>query len=191
MEIIPTIAMILTESSKSPTFPGIGGLLAWWVCDRNKRNPIGGWLQYFYWNLYGGALVSLAFIAMQTNSYIPEYVGDTKVYLLFLCSVAPGVVMLFIQVVAGTFLLMVRTPEMLRLFKWLIGTSAIVGFIGIGLDTLYNPDNIPLAAIGLVADCLWLLYFFRSKRVKHVFQANDWEAAVVNIYPPKADATVG
>lgn len=188
---ITALALFAADTTKTtPGVPGIGALLAWWICDRNKRNPIGGWLQYFYWTLYGGFLFSLVLLWMNSTSYIPEYSGDSKAYSLFLASVVPGLVLLFIQVIVGTFLLTVRTAEMLRLFRWIMGLSVAASIIGIVLDNFYNPDNIAFGVIALISDFCWWIYFIRSVRVKHVFQFDDWDIAVQSIYPPKQGAAL-
>jgi hypothetical protein len=41
----------------SPTFSP-GYLIAWLVCNGRKRNPIGGWLLFFYWQIYSGLLIT-------------------------------------------------------------------------------------------------------------------------------------
>ncbi len=188
--MIPTIAAYLAETTKSPGTPGIlGPLIAWWICNSNKRNPIGGWLQYFYWTLYGGFLISLLFLAMNSSSYFPEYSGSARDYVLFLASSVPSTVMLFVQVIVGTFLLCIRTAEMLKLLKWTLGLSTVVAVTGIVLDYFYNPVNIAFGSLTLVSEFCWLLYFNRSVRVKHVFEQNNWEVAVLRIYPLKPSAS--
>ena len=42
-------------SQYSPTFSP-GYLIAWWICNGRKRNPIGGWLLFFYWGVYSSLL---------------------------------------------------------------------------------------------------------------------------------------
>jgi hypothetical protein len=184
--MIPTIASYLAETTKTPGTPGLAGpLIAWWICNSNKRSPIGGWLQYFYWTLYGGFLISLALLAMNSNSYIPESSGSTQNYLLFLSSAVPTVVLLFVQVIVGTFLLCVRTPEMLKLFRWTLGLSCVAAATGVVIDYFYNPVNMAFGSLTLISDFCWLLYFLRSVRVKHIFLHDDWGVAVLSMYPPK------
>lgn len=189
MHAVSTLVCYAADTARNPGGAGLGALIAWWICARNKRNPIGGWLMYFYWSLYGGFLISLLLLAVNVNSYIPEYSGNTRNYLLFLLSAGPTVVLMFIQVIVGTFLLSARTPEVLRLLRWTLGVSAAAAAIGIAIDVFYNPENIGFGALALISDFCWFLYFLRSTRVKHVFELQDWAVAVSTIYPLKAPAS--
>ena len=76
-------------SQYSPTFSP-GDLIAWWICNGRKRNPIGGWLLYFYWQLYAGLLMSAVFFASNIQSYIPENFESATTYWLFLLSAVPS-----------------------------------------------------------------------------------------------------
>jgi hypothetical protein len=39
---------------------GIGALIMWYVCGSRKKQEIGGWLLYYYIQLYLAVIVSLA-----------------------------------------------------------------------------------------------------------------------------------
>jgi len=72
-----------TGSQNSPTFsPGF--LIAWLVCNGRKRSPIGGWLFFFYWQLYSGLLMTVVFFATNLQSYVPENFASTSQFALFL-----------------------------------------------------------------------------------------------------------
>jgi len=63
---ISTFVLLAAQASSTntytPTFPG--GLIAWWICSRRKREQLGGWLLFYYWQLYGGALMSVIFLGV-------------------------------------------------------------------------------------------------------------------------------
>jgi hypothetical protein len=184
-------AVILTATSSSsqytPTYPG-GILLAWLICNGAKRSPIGGWLLFFYWQLYGGLLMSALFFSMNIQSYIPENFDSTRKFLLFLATTVPDLVLYLIMVAVGTTLLAVRTWDLLNLLRWVILASLVVKIAGVAVDAVYFPDTNELeflTYISIIANSLWLGYLFRSVRVKHVFQSHDWEIAVNSIYPLK------
>jgi hypothetical protein len=183
-------AVILAASSSSsqytPTYPG-GILVAWLICNGAKRSAIGGWLLFFYWQLYAGLLMSALFFSMNIQSYIPENFDSTKKFLLFLATTVPDLLLYLTMVAVGTTLLAVRTWDLLCLLRWVVLASLVVKIAGLAVDAIYPDTNELefLTYISIIADSLWLGYLFRSVRVKHVFQSHDWEIAVNSIYPLK------
>ncbi len=181
-------AVILAASSSSsqytPTFPG-GILIAWLICNGAKRNPIGGWLLFFYWQLYSGLLITLALFVTNIQSYIPENFDSREKYLLFLLSTVPTLMFFLIQLAVGTILLSVRTWDLLKLLRWVIIAEIAAAIVSTAIDAAYFPDNVGLNFLTIVPESLWLAYLLRSVRVKHVFQTHDWEIAVNSIYPAK------
>jgi hypothetical protein len=180
------LSLLLASSSSSsaaPTFPG--GILAWIICNGAKRNQIGGWLMFFFWQLYSGILVSALFFAMNIQSYVPENFESSDRFLLFLTSVVPMLIIYLAQLGVGTILLVARTWDLLKLLRWLVGMEIVASIIALVIDANYFPDNVGLNLLTLVPQALWLAYFFRSMRVKHVFKTHDWEIAVNSIYPVK------
>jgi hypothetical protein len=163
----------------------LGILLAWWICNRNKRNPIGGWLMFYYWQVYGGILVTLLFFALSAQSYVPENFDSTRRFALFLASALPGLILLFIEAAVATFLLSARTWDMVKLLRCVMMALIAVTLLGTVIDGLYFPESLAFGFLGLGSTTIWLAYFFRSKRIQHVFWAHDWDAAVGKIYPSK------
>lgn len=168
-------------SQTTPTLPG--GIIAWIICNARKKSPIGGWLLFYYWQLYSGLLVSFVFFGMNIASYIPEYSGDRTKFLLFLGSAAPGLVLYLLQGAVATLLLSVRTRDMLKLVRWIIFAQVLAAVVGVVIDATYFPDNQILSVIMLIQEALWLAYFYRSTRVRHIFNLQDWDTAVNLIYP--------
>jgi len=140
---------------------------------------------FFYWQMYGGLLVALLFFALNIQSYVPENFDSTRQFALFLASVLPGLILLFVQGAVATFLLSVRTWDMVNLLRWVIIADLAFTVLGTAIDARYFPENVGFGVLSLVSTSIWLAYFFRSKRVKHVFHLHDWEAAVDVIYPSK------
>lgn len=171
-------------SQYSPTFsPGL--LIAWLVCNGRKRNPIGGWLLYFYWQLYSGLLISAVLFGTNIQSYVPENFENTRVFALFLASAVPGLLLFVVKCAVATLLLSARTWDMLTLLRWTMVAELAAAVLGAGLDAAYFPDNLGLSFLTIVPGVLWLAYFFRSARVRHVFHLHDWDVAVNSIHPLK------
>jgi Pyridine nucleotide-disulphide oxidoreductase, dimerisation domain len=86
------------SSPNSPTFaPGI--LIAWLICNGRKRSPVGGWLFFFYWQLYSGLLISAVFFAGNIQSYVPENFDTPSQFALFMASSVPGLVLFAVKCV--------------------------------------------------------------------------------------------
>jgi hypothetical protein len=183
------VAAFLLQASSSETRPytpfPFGILLAWWICSRHKREPIGGWLMFFYWQVYSGILMTLLLFAFNIQGYVPENFDSTSRFTFFLASALPSIVLLFVQCAVATFLLSARTWDMVRLLRCVMIAELAFTVLATAIDARYFPENVVFGALSLVSIPIWLAYFFRSKRVQHVFYLHDWDAAVEKIYPSK------
>ena len=178
------LAVFASSGTQStPMLPG--GIVAWIICNGRKRSPIGGWLLFYYWQLWSSVVVSAAFFAMNIQSYVPENFETGKLFALFLTSIIPSLLMLLVQIVVATMLLSFRTPDMLRLLRWTLVAQVSVVAVGLAIDAKYYPDNLVLSVVFLIQEILWVAYFFKSNRVRHVFAQQDWDTAVHSIYPLK------
>ncbi|HYM78776.1 MAG TPA: hypothetical protein VE377_22585 [Candidatus Dormibacteraeota bacterium] len=181
-----TAALLMLAASGSnqytPTFPG--GIVAWIVCNARKRNEFGGWLLYFYWQLYSGVIVTAIFFAINFQSYVPENFEHRATHYLFLASTVPVIVIFALQAAVATMLISVRTWDMLRLLRGLVAAAVIAAVASVAIDAKYFPDDLALGILmTLIPECIWLAYFFASKRVEHVFKTHDWDTAVEVIHP--------
>jgi hypothetical protein len=184
--MLPPVAFLVLLATSSnqytPSFPG--GIVAWIVCNSRKRNEYGGWLLFFYWQLYSGILMTALFFSVNFQSYVPENFETSARYYRFLASVLPTIVIFALQVAVGTILISVRTWDLLRLLRGLIVAQVVAASVAAFINARYFPDNLALGVLlTLLPESLWMAYFFTSKRVKHVFQAHDWDTAVEAIYP--------
>jgi hypothetical protein len=181
---LPFPALAASSGSQySPKFSP--GLLVGLICYGRKRKAIGGWLAFFYWQLYSGLFVTALMFAMNIESYVPENFANTYDFALFLASSVPGMLLFVIEAAVATLLLFARTWDLLRLLRWTMVAGLIATIVGAGIDAAHFPDNLPLSILGIVTNSLWLAYIFRSKRVRHVFYLRDWEVAVSYIHPLK------
>ncbi|MGD0155815.1 MAG: hypothetical protein ABSB50_06940 [Terracidiphilus sp.] len=181
----PLALLLLTSSGTSnytPGFPG-GGIIAWIVCYKSRRSPIGGWLMFYYWQLYGGILLTTIFFVAAFQSYVPESFDDTGLYHLFLLSVLPSLLLYAIQVVVSTMLLSVRSWELLKLLRWILLAQLVACSVAAVIDTQKFPDNLFFDIYDAIGPAVWSFYLIRSKRVKHVFRTCDWDEAVLKFHP--------
>lgn len=95
----------------------------------------------------------------------------------------PSLLLFVVKCAVGTLLLSARTWDMLKLLRWVMIAELAAGVLGAGIDAAYFPDNLGLSFLTIVPDMLWLAYFFRSTRVRHIFYSHDWNVAVDSIHP--------
>ena len=186
MNPVHLIALLLVSSSSNSTYtPGLpgGGIIAWIVCYRSRRSPIGGWLMLYYWQLYGGILLTGIFLAGGLHNYVPEAFGNASLYHLFLLSILPVLLLYAIEVVVGTMLLSVHSWELLKLLRWVLIAQLAACVLAIIIDSQKFPDSLFFDAYDAIFPVIWSFYLFRSERVKHVFRTRDWDVAVKQLYP--------
>lgn len=186
-----TAALLLAGTSSTnsytPTLPG--GFLAWWICARRKREEIGGWLLFYYWQLYSGAILSIVFFVTQFQIYVPESYDDPKKFYLSLSSIVPVLVFHSVEIAIATMLISVRTWDLLRLLRWVACAHVIALAIGVAINAFYFSDAEFVNVIALIQTAVWLAYLFKSRRVVHVFKRHDWTVAVNSMYPPEGLVT--
>jgi hypothetical protein len=176
--------LLVAGSSNSNYTPGVpGGIIAWIVCYKSRRSPIGGWLMFYYWQLYGGILLTMIFFVAAFQSYVPESFDDAGLYHLFLLSVLPVLLLYAIQIVVSTMLLSVRSWDLLKLLRWVLLAQLVACSIAGVIDAQKFPDNLFFDVWDAIGPAVWSLYLFRSKRAMHVFRTCDWDDAVQKFYP--------
>lgn len=179
-------ALLLLAASNNQFSPGLGGLVAWIVCNARKRHEMGGWLLFYYWQLYSGSLMTLVMFAGGIHNYVPEHSEDPALYWLAMAAVVPTLVLFAAQVAVGTMLISVRTWELVRLLRTILLLELIAALTGAVIDGIYFPESLPADLLTIVPAIAWLAYWHASRRVRHVFQAHDWDDAVKTFYPERS-----
>jgi hypothetical protein len=186
MVAIDAVLLAILATSGNKTTPFVpGGIVAWIVCNSRKRNAIGGWLLYYYWQLYSSLVVSAVFFTLNIQSYVPENFDDKTRFAIFLTAALPSLFLLFLQTAVATYSLGVQTKDMLKLIRGILVAQVLVEVLATVLDANYFPDNQVFSILMLIQEGLWAAYFFRSARVRHIFSLQDWDIAVNSMYPPK------
>jgi hypothetical protein len=145
------------------------------ICYLARKEPIGGWLLYYYISLYAGVGLSLLLLAATLQNYSPARWQSTELYALAIASSALDQLILIIQAVVATILLKCREWKWLKLLRTILIGSLIWSAISIALDSaFFSGGNAVLDCFRLVWLAIWLAYFFSSKRVKRVFLSKDW-----------------
>jgi hypothetical protein len=171
------VFLLATDVASKPVNPlGFGGIVAWIICAKRKDRSIGGWLLFYYWQIFAGAVFA-AFLLTTVGyaNYIPEVHNRPLDFWLFFISAMPSVALLWVQAGAALMLLCVRTWDALQLLRYILVASAAFEWIAVTIDAYKFQQNLPISSMGAVQMTAWMIYFFASKRVQRVFKYDDWE----------------
>ncbi len=166
-----------TQQSRAPVTGIPGVIVMWLICSKQKDKPIGGWLLYYYIQLYVGTLVSLVLVCFSIKNYDPSEWRNIPLYWLFLISVIPSVLMLLLNVVVSSVLLKKRQWEWVLYLRLILALEVGFAILGLAIDTVHFPDNLVFDVWSGFVSLIWLVYFVRSTRVVSVFNTHNWHTA--------------
>jgi hypothetical protein len=179
--VLGTTSIALADTTQRPAVPsgGCGALIMWYICSSRKEKEIGGWLLFYYIQLYLGVLVSLILGAVSLKNYLPSSWQEAPgYYLWFLLSTIPGVLILPVQLIVAESLRISRKPRFIRILLIVLWVDLAVSLLGAAIDVKFFRDSIPFDVFAMVWPLIWLPYFYRSRRVRRVFVTKDWLAPV-------------
>jgi len=182
---IPEIVYATTQSGNSShlKFPILGVLISWIICYRTKKKEIGGWLLYYYIQLYSG-IGFLVLITLQTyDNYLPHSWHDNSLYALYLLTKIPIDILYLMEAIIASFILNSRLRSK-RIVNYLLGIF-VFQFVFISIELIVNLVQWDNATIfnytSLLLPVIWFLYFFKSKRVHQVFIKHRWKDPKQNV----------
>jgi len=184
------LSLLTWDANSQPVAPEVGTvpeymarnmfyaaiLIPWLIASLSRRRAIGGWLLFFYIQLYLSFLLTLLFLPATLGSLRLSEWHSSKLYVLNLISVVPVLLLGFVEVYAATILLARRTEAnvrvLLSILIWLTLFSAIA--LGIDLAFFNEEPTIYFDVHTLVFALIWLAYFYKAKRVRLVFVERKW-----------------
>lgn len=173
-------------SGTQKTTTGAGGVvIAYLICNSMKRHAIGGWLLYFYMQLFGGTLISFGLLFAILKNFNAEFWDDLSLYSLYLLSTIPAYVATFAEVTVGSMLLSkrFRNPQTVNWLRIAFVASFVFALISLLIDSAHWPESVALDFLPLLVSIFWFFYFTRSTRVRLVFKERNWDPNYM--YPPK------
>lgn len=168
-------AAAAAQTTGQRTF-GAGLFIAWVIAYLSRRRAIGGWLLYFYIQLYLSLLLSFLFLPATLGNLRPSEWDNSKLYVLNLISVVPVLLLTLAEVYAATALLARRTEANVNILrKVLIGLTLASG-VALGIDITFFAEAPTLLfdTITFIFALIWLAYFYKAKRVRVVFIDHKW-----------------
>jgi hypothetical protein len=180
---------VATNNDFIPAFPV--GIVAGIVCNMRKRSEFGGWLLFFYWQLFSGAVLTVFLFLRNFQTYVPEnFATHASIHHWFMITAVSTIVILALQVAVGTMLIVVRSWDMLQFLRILLAAQVVALFAALIVDANYFPNGVAYRVGSLISEGIWMAYFFMSERVRHVFKCHDWETAVETIYPAPTELSI-
>ncbi len=169
---------VLAASADTTRQPvaGSGLLIAFAIAYLSRRRAIGGWLLYFYIQLYLGLLISLLFISQVVSNLDPNQWEDSFQYVMFFLSVAPVVITQFLEMGVATILLFQRNESIVKLLRKTLYALVATSAAALAIDISYFSDtpSIFIDALTLVFAIIWSLYFLKARRIQLVFIERNW-----------------
>jgi hypothetical protein len=173
------VANALAESggaaAQAPTVPGVGGL-GLLIAYLTRRQKIGGWLLYYYMQLYLSLLVLLAGTFVSLEYFNPGRWARTDLYIWYLLSTVPPISSQLFETAAGTYLLARPTEQNVRRLQYAIGALLATTVVALLIDVKFFDDasSLALDTLTIVFSTIWLAYFRVSVRVRRVFVERNW-----------------
>lgn len=177
---------VAAPASGQTTTPVSGGfLVTLLIAYLARRRAIGGWLLYYYMQLYGSFLVALIFLGGTFANLNPSGWDSSLRYVLFFLSTIPVLIAQTLEVGAGTLLLFRRNIGNIQLLRGTLLGLTVASAAALAIDATYFSESVAalLDALTLGFACIWLVYFWRSKRVRAVFIERAWDYALFS--PPR------
>jgi hypothetical protein len=164
-------------SGDTPRQPlaGVGLLVTLAIVYLSRRRAIGGWLFYFYVQLYLSLAVSLILIPQVISNLNPRQWDNSSLYVMFFLSVVPVLAVEVTEVIVATRLLFRRNENNVRILRNTLLALAIASGTAIAIDLVYFRDvSLFFDVLTLAFAIVWTLYFSKSRRVRSVFIDNNW-----------------
>jgi hypothetical protein len=168
--------------SQAPSTRNIGGPLfgasiAALICYKARKRAIGGWLLYYYIQLYGGTLILGIISLASISNYYPQNWADKPLYTLYLLSTIPTDITNIFEIIVASFLLSkrFRNSSTVNILRVVFVLAFIFSIIGIFIDLAHWKESVPFDILGILWPGIWFFYFTFSKRVDSVFRRTDWD----------------
>jgi|GEM_PF-2075933 len=161
----------------TPSYGVIWAIIIFFICYARRKKAIGGWLLYYFIQLYAGSLLYIGLSITGISNYNPTGWENIKLYLLYLLTTIPETIFLLCQFVLSFWMIPVRKRswKIIKLLKLILVFDIIFSLVAVAIDSIYWPETSIFSILGLIWPTIWLPYFARSKRIRSVYQRKDWD----------------
>jgi hypothetical protein len=140
-----------------------------------KKQDIGGWLMYFYYWIGAVLVIYLKDALGNYRVFLPSSKMDPVKHLALIMAVYPRLLALLGVVAIAVAVLKWREWLWIERLRFMLSVTVVIAATSVILDAIYFPRALLPNLIRCVMLSVWLLYFYFSKRVHHVFRTKDWD----------------
>lgn len=173
---LSTDALAATSGTRNQSAAGGALFVAFAIVYLSRRRAIGGWLLYFYIQLYSSFAISLIFVPQTLTNLNPKQWDNSFLYVMFFLSLVPVMVSEIMEIIAATKLLFRRNEQNVNFLRKILVTLVATSAIALAIDIAYFSDDPALIfdVLSLTFAIIWALYFSKARRVKLVFLEKNW-----------------
>jgi hypothetical protein len=145
------------------------------LCYSRRKKEVGGWLMFFYYQIFASIALFLLQGTLRSREYLPSWWESEWDYIIFLGAVLPRLFAFILVGAISTLLLYHRDWLWVRNLKVALFAAIVLLALSLLVDLAYFPSAIFTNCLRLIMLVAWLIYFSVSKRVHHVFRTHDWD----------------
>lgn len=138
-----------------------------------RKKAIGGWLFYFYYWIFAFLVAYAADALQNARVFVPSYYPRVINHEALVLAVFPRFFGMLAVVVVALVLLVNREKAWLERLRIVLLAEVVIAGVSVLLDIWYFPRSTYSNASRWIGLCLWVLYFYISKRVQRVFGTKD------------------
>lgn len=171
-----TNAFAATSGTRNQSVVGGALFVAFAIAYLSRRRAIGGWLLYYYVQLYTGFIFSLIFIPQFIKYLSPSNWQNSLEYVMYFLSVMPVFIVQIVELYAGTKLLFRKNKTNVEFLRNVLIALVVFSGCAIAIDLIYFKEHVGLIfdILIFVFSIIWAWYFSKARRVRLVFIENNW-----------------
>ncbi len=190
--LLPTLALAQASTDESVQSGNVLGRLFFqlfwvWFLLRSRKQPIGGWLLYYYIGLYIWTPIDLILSLGAYQDSLPSaWPGESIHYGLYLITIWPTEILSVGELWIAHRLRKTLSWRYVPILRKLMAIKVAVGCAALAIDGAVWPDFVFYDIISLVPVVIWLAYFHRSQRVWSVFHEGVWPPGMYSVSKPRS-----
>jgi hypothetical protein len=157
-------------------------LIVWYICASRRKKEIGGWLLYYYIQLYIGAIITVLATVDSFDDFLPKtWIDKPDLYPFFLLTTVPALLLLCAQLVASEKLRVSRNYIYVPILRYILFANIVYSLIAMAINNRYfEGSSAAFTMPSMIWPIIWIPYFYFSKRVMSVFKNRDWLSPTSN-----------
>lgn len=175
--LFPASTVLAADGQSSTSYDWAPFWLALAIAYLTRRRRIGGWLFYYYFQLYGSIVFLVFILVFSLRNYEPSTWHDKELYTLLIISTVPFYLLKLFETIAATLLLVksYRSQKFINYLKCVLILEVIIEILSFFIDDFDFANHIFFDVLGGIFAAIWYLYFKDSLRAYYVLANPDWE----------------